>query len=290
MTHPSAFAVTVDITPDRPMPLFGYHHRRGTYRAISQRLEANVLGISGPGLPPVLLVSVDALYGGAIAPRLRKRLVLHPDQLVVLGSHTHFAPGVDPGIPGLGHTDPDYVDEVVEKVATAVEGAHREWDPTVGFASAMTQGLFVNRRRPTLGVGLPIPRIGRIVAAPHPQGGVDARVRVATVEAAGQVVALLWGASCHPVASPDPLSVSPCFPGEIRARLRVALGLDVPVVFCQGFSADVRPAAQTRRVPMEARAFLHYVLAGGRRFVRPVAGRIRRVVRCVDSGGAARRS
>ena len=33
MTHPSAFAVTVDITPDRPLPLFGYHQRRETYRA-----------------------------------------------------------------------------------------------------------------------------------------------------------------------------------------------------------------------------------------------------------------
>ena len=268
MTSPSALAVTVDITPDRPLPLFGYHQRREDYRDISRGLEANILGISGPGSPPLLLVSVDALYGGAITPRLRKRLNLDPDQLVVLGSHTHFAPGIDPGIPGLGHTDPDYVDEVVEKVATAVEAAHQEADPTVGYASALTQGLFVNRRRPTLGVGLPIPRIGRILAAPHIRGGVDARVRVATVEVAGRVVALLWGASCHPVASPDPLSVSPCFPGEIRARLRDALGLDVPVVFCQGFSGDVRPAAHTRRVPTGARALLQYVLAGGRRFAQ----------------------
>lgn len=271
MTSPSAFAVTVDITPDRPLPLFGYHQRRETHRGIHRGLEANVLGISGQGSAPLLLVSVDALYGGAITPRLRKRLHLQPDQLVVFGSHTHFAPGIDPGIPSLGQTDPDYLDEVVEKVATAVEAAHHERNPTVGYASAATQGLFVNRRRPTLGVGLPVPRIGRIVAAPHVRGGVDAKVRVATVEVAGRVVALLWGASCHPVASPDPLSVSPDFPGEIRARLRDALGLDLPVVFLQGFSADVRPATQSRRAPTGARPFLQYVLAGGRRFVRQSA-------------------
>jgi hypothetical protein len=265
----TAFGVTVDITPDRPVPLSGYGGRPGPFDDIRRPIEANVLGIHPDGGPPVFLVAVDALYGGALAPRLRSRLSLGVDQLVVLGSHTHYAPGIDPDLPRLGETDMDYVGTVVENIAVAIEGARHESSPDVGAAGADTSGLFVNRRRPVSGIGRWLPRVGHIVAAPHPAGGVDATIRVATVEASGSVVAILWGASCHPVSSPGGRALSPCFPGEVRARLRAHVGADIPVVFCQGFSADVRPVAQTRRPPRRLGAFLPYVAAGFRRFDQP---------------------
>jgi hypothetical protein len=278
-------AVSVDITPEAALPLSGYAHRRGPATQVRDRLEANVLAFHGDDGGTSYLVSVDALYGGALTSGLRARLDLRPAQLTVMGSHTHFAPGVDPALAELGATDPAYVAFVVDRVATAIEELGVAGEGATASASASADGLLVNRRRPSLGLGIRVPRLGSVVSAPHRNGPVDSVLRLARVTADGQLVAVLWGLSCHPVCSPDPRAVSPCFPGVVRAALRQAVGGRVPVLFAQGFSADVRPASTTRRPPRGLRSLMVYAVAGGARFVAQDEDEYRRW--CGDLAGVA---
>lgn len=108
----------------------------------------------------------------------------------------------------------------------------------------------MNRRRPILGIGLRIPRLGTVVTAPEPAGTVDRTLRlIELVNEAGDVLAMGWGVACHPVCSPDRQAVSSDFPGVVRDRLREP-GAGLPVLFFQGCSGDVRPAAMSRRPPL----------------------------------------
>ena len=51
---------------------------------------------------------------------------------------------------------------------------------------------------------------------------------------------MLWNFACHPVMYHSPMNVSAHFPGDVRKELREILS-DIPVVFLQGFSGDIRP-------------------------------------------------
>ena len=260
-------ATSVDITPGRALPLAGYHLRRGASSSVRGPLEANILGFFRGSDKPFYLVSVDTLYGGALGSGLIARLGIAPEQLTVMGSHTHFAPAVDPELAELGKSDVGYIDFVVERIATAIQTSRRPRPGEVSFASLSARNLMMNRRRPRLARRIRLPRLGRVLAAPHPQGPVDDALRLARVTADGELLAVLWGASCHPVCSPNPQAVSPCYPGIVRAALRASLGEDIPVLFSQGFSADVRPNSRSRVPPLGARKLVTYLMAGCTRFI-----------------------
>jgi hypothetical protein len=51
---------------------------------------------------------------------------------------------------------------------------------------------------------------------------------------------MIWNYACHPTDFPGPLQVSAEYPGIVRSRLRSEFG-DIPILFLQGFSGDVRP-------------------------------------------------
>jgi hypothetical protein len=68
--------------------------------------------------------------------------------------------------------------------------------------------------------------------------------------ASGRPLAVVWSLACHPVGYPRPTSVSAHFPGVARTHLREALSLpDLPVLYLQGFSGDLRPRSQSTMRP-----------------------------------------
>ncbi len=88
---------TVDTTPSQPMVAFGTDEvvpRIGTHYP----LEANVLGLRCTEQNPNYLVTIDSLYGGSISGALAAEIGLEGLDVLVVGSHTHFAPGVDAGM------------------------------------------------------------------------------------------------------------------------------------------------------------------------------------------------
>ena len=117
-----AAAGTVDITPRNPVPLAGSGLRRGAFRAVADRLEANALVLRSSG-PPVVLVSADLLFIGEElrAGVLRRLSGSVPDEaLFFAASHTHFAPATDDLPPRLGRMDAGYVAQVCYQVAYLV--------------------------------------------------------------------------------------------------------------------------------------------------------------------------
>lgn len=258
----------VDITPLDPLPLAGFSSRQQPSKGVAEPLEANILSLAHEGRR-LHLVSLDLLYGGPVASRVRATVgTADHDEVFALGSHTHFAPGIDPDLPSLGGCRPDYVDLVARRVSAAIGSQRYEPESFFTTASVISSGLFSNRRRPVLGRGVRVPGVGRILMAPHPRGGVDPAVRVAGLMRQGELVAVLWGVSCHPVCSPDPELISACFPGVVRRAIRDHVGRpDLPVLFLQGFSGDVRPDTTSRRIPATPKAAAAHLLAGGMRFV-----------------------
>lgn len=243
--------------------LSGFADPRPVMRSVDRPLEANGI-LWTLGAERHLLVTVDLLYAGGLEEALRRELGL--DSVHVLASHTHFAPAVDPQLGRFGVADLGYIGWVLERIATAARAAQPLVEPTLRRSTADTGDLFVNRRLPTLRRGVNVPKFGRVVSAPNFTGTVDRSLPIHRLDSGGRTRVVLWSAACHPVCFPHRDVASPCYIGRVRESIRVVAG-DIPVLFIQGFSGNVRPNWTTRRPPRDLGKFAGYVLGGFQRFV-----------------------
>jgi hypothetical protein len=233
---------SVDITPRRPVMLGGYNKRTAPFISVASRLEANVLLIKGPS-SSVTIVSTDLLYPGeTLRAQLVKNLGLadRTEELFLCASHTHSAPMTAPSIPNLGVADDEYVQFVATRITGLIKSIERTGEPCVCNYRVGSADHSMNRR-------LVRPRLTRSGFSrssgfgPNPLGDRDESVRIVEFsDSAGKPRALMWNYACHPTDFPGFLQVSAEYPGIVRSRLRSELG-DIPVLFFQGFSGDVRP-------------------------------------------------
>lgn len=195
-----------------------------------------------------LIISLDVLFvGRRLEAALKRRLESAgmSDCLVLASaSHTHFAPGVDADKPLLGECDEQFYGEVEQKVLGLVDRVIDQAAIPVEIRYvAGTAEHSVNRRRRiwTLGGGLP----RRTVAMrANPRGPADQSLHAVRLEdGSGAPLAFIWSYACHPVSSPQALHVTAEFPGAARRELRRRFGADLPVLFLQGFSGNLRPPA-----------------------------------------------
>jgi hypothetical protein len=240
-------AGSIDITPLRPAPLAGWRDRAEYFERVSDPLEINGILLRDRRVA-ALLLSVDALYVGghlleAIEGQL-ERVGLANCVVLAAASHTHYAPALDATKPALGLIDDQYAAQVQERASTLVERL-ANWAPDdarlcYGSGSAVHA---VNRRRLGwhMAGGLPRRAIGMRA---NPSGPNDQSIHLVRFDGEdGQPLAVLWSYACHPVAFPRPLEVTADFPGVVRHALRAQFGSDLPVLFLQGFSGDLRPPA-----------------------------------------------
>jgi hypothetical protein len=233
---------SVDITPHRRMMLGGYNKRTAPFTSVASRLEANVLLIKGAS-SSVTIVSTDLLYPGeTLRAQLIKNLGLadRSEQLFLSASHTHFAPMTAPSLPHLGIADEEYVQFVASQITALVKSIEDQGEPCVCTCHAGRADHSMNRR-------LVRPRMTRSGFSrssgfgPNPNGDRDESVRILEFSRLnGEPNAVIWNYACHPTDFPGFLQVSAEYPGVVRSRLRSQLG-DIPVLFLQGFSGDVRP-------------------------------------------------
>ncbi len=236
-------AGAIDITPTAPVPLAGYGGRTEPFVDVAQPLEAGAIVLRQGDLL-VAVVTLDSLY---TCEALRDAILaacpeLDEARLWLGASHTHFAPGLDESKPLVGAVDPAYKALVFERVAGLLRRlideepftAQRWWH--VGEARQA-----INRRRR----GWDVSRRGiarGTILAPNEEGPREDRLRAARfVDEAGETRAILWTATCHPVSSPGRLRVNSDFPGWTRRRLRLEYRPDLPVLFLQGLTGDIRP-------------------------------------------------
>lgn len=260
-------AGVVDITPGEPLALAGSAAATEVFEGVEDPLEASVLVI-GADPSPVVVVGFDLLFvGPALERSLRARLAgrLPADNLLLFASHTHSAPATDPTKPRLGAVDPDYAEAVAERVAERIEELLDGALVDATMRGASTRERFAVRRRTRR---LAVVRRRSIRWRPVVQGSdrgavVDDLVVAVRIDdaATGEPIAVLWRLACHPVGHPRPRLVSAHFPGVVRAHLRAVLERpDLPVVFLQGFSGDLRPRTPSTMQP--ARSGLERVRLG----------------------------
>lgn len=259
MTNIHATAGTVDITPDRALPLAGSEIRTAAFTRVADRLEANALVLRHEG-PPVVFVTADLMFvGEELRAGVRARLdgEVSEASLFFAASHTHFAPATDDRRPLLGRMDRGYLEQVCDRVSELVGRLLRERPTPVAVTYARGQASHaVNRRlRAAWHLSRRGPMLGAVVAAPNPTGPRDESIHVLRVaRAGGRPLALMWSYACHPVAFPRPLEVTAEYPGRVRRRLRERLGADLPVLFLQGFAGDIRPPEVDRSTSFRGRA------------------------------------
>lgn len=252
---------SVDITPRRPVMLGGFNKRTAPFTSVASRLEANVLLIRGES-SSVTIVSTDLLYPGET---LRTQLIGNlgftdrSEALFLCASHTHSAPMTAPSIPHLGIADEEYVHFVATQITALVKSIEHEGELCVCTYHAGSADHSMNRR-------LVRPRLTKSGFSrssgfgPNPVGDRDESVRILEFsKTSGKPCALIWNYACHPTDFPGLLQVSAEYPGIVRSRLRLQLG-EIPVLFLQGFSGDVRPPFSGRSAGIAG--FARRVLVG----------------------------
>jgi len=235
-------AGTTDITPTKPLPLGGFAKRTAPFNRIASRLEANVLVLKRAS-SRVIFVSTDLLYpGNPLRARIAECLELPKNaaELFLCASHTHNAPMTEPEMPRLGVADEGYLQFVSERIAALIKAIGNDESP--GECS-YHEGLAhhsINRRL----MRLRVTKWGLSRSAsfgPNPRGERDEWVRILKFsDSHGKPIAAIWNYACHPSGFFDLLAVSAEYPGVVRDRLRAELG-NIPILFFQGFSGDVRP-------------------------------------------------
>ena len=241
-----------DITPLTPVALAGYASvRKPVFDRVDTPLEANVVVLRDGGRTCVF-IAVDLMYvGSRIRDIVQQGLSgrVPAESVFMSASHTHFGPPTEDSLPVLGAVNSEYVEFVAHRILglamTLLDG------PFDAVAAEYCEGESwhsINRRRRVFGVSPRFPFIGsRIQISPNLAGPRDDVIRVLRIrDASGRDRAICWGFACHPVAYPAVDDLTAEYPGVVRGMLRARFG-DMPIVFWQGFSGNIRP-----RVPAGA--------------------------------------
>ena len=270
-----ARAASIDVTPrDRPVRLAGYAARTAPVSTVLDPIEISAVLLEA-GTRRCLIFSFDLMAVGAeLQHAIHARLAAHgfaPAEIMLLASHTHFAPATDRACAPLGVPDEQFVNDL----AAASEDLFRRMRQEEPAESRLEikggcLNHSVNRRRywpfPTVGRAYGF-RLTSTVMAPNPDGPSDELATVLLLRRADSdaVVAAIWHYTCHPTAVVPPNVISADFPGAVRRALRRRFG-EIPCLFAQGFCGDVSPN----------------IMGAG--LQESVGGRLRRFVRKLISG------
>lgn len=295
-------AFSIDITPEGPANLGGY----ATYKTADpvvrhhSKLEANGLVQFGDNDVDWIFVGLDALFCSPdLIDALHKELCaeLFPDlnreQVLVVATHTHFAPMLDETKPNLGICDARWQQEVAKRVSAGIKSSiqpalhpHIEHDVYYGVDSF--DGA-TYRRQPNvleLKKGRPFFTRGTLML-PNKEIEIPRDIRLVSVKKQDSNLAIVWSWPCHAVLTPSRSTLGSDFPGAIRAILRDALGIpELPIIYLPGFCGDIRPTITKKGWNLRER--LKMPLYFGRHFRMPTNAEFDKF--CHDLGNAVIRS
>lgn len=254
----SGAADCVDLTPSRALPLSGFADRSGPSEGVADSLEANAIALRDAAGRIAVIVAFDALFvGPAVDAELRAYLGnehgVRDEDILLVASHTHYAPALDSTKPMTGPVDSGYLASVIERCKVMLRRLlSRPMTPlTLTHASAPWHGSVHRRKRWPLPYMSGNPRrlgFHGPAMAPNPRGRSEDSVRSWLVRTDdGLPLAVLWHCACHPTGFPGRMRVSSEFPGRVRHAVRDHIAPALPVVFLQGFAGDVRQRSPETR-------------------------------------------
>lgn len=253
-----AAAVSVDITPSERVPL-GCGSYDGKKWGVLSAPEVNMLALWVGEAPPLVFVSVDALYAGSVVRRTVEESLqgVPPENIIVAASHTHSAPMLDASKPALGQPDVAHMDHVVKQLEKGLKrlmAPERRRVATLAAGDALADHSVNRRQTKRVTWRWPL-RFNEFRWRPDFWGRRDETITVLkVVDLEDRNLAMVWNYACHPVRFPLKGVVSTHYPGVVRERLRAENGEDMAVLFFQGFSGDIRPIAMAEpRIPPTVR-------------------------------------
>lgn len=214
------------------------------YKETNGTLEANYLIISGIN-GDILIISFDLLYiGKYLTEKIKDKLseYFDPKKIILVASHTHYAPMTDFGKPRFGEVNKQYVDEIPEKIYEAITKVIKipKEPGEVKFIKYETQLIKSRRSRRLIGL-----KNHRIVFKDVVLGPSNHYTKlmgnIITLGDTEQLKAVIWIYPCHPTSLPRRDKFDAHFIGEIRQLFRQKFGSNIPIIFMQGFSGDLRP-------------------------------------------------
>jgi hypothetical protein len=245
-----ARSASCDVTPrDRPVRLAGYPLRTAPVATILDAIEISAVLLESPGAR-CLIFSFDLMIvGSELQDMIVARLARHgfkPREIVLLASHTHFAPATDQACARLGVPEPLFVSDVAAATEALLLRMLGEAPAEIKIEMQRRRlNHSINRRRywpfPTLGRTYGF-RLTSVSMAPNPDGATDELATVLLLRRVddGEVIGAIWHYTCHPTAVVPDNVVSSDYPGTVRRALRKQFG-EIPCVFAQGFCGDIRP-------------------------------------------------
>lgn len=241
---------TVSIGSSKPLPLAGYGARDISARSDEARLEANWICF-GTEKQTHHLIAIDALFSSdTLEAEIRQQLALRgldAAHIIIVASHTHYAPSLDPFKPRLGAADMDHIREVAKRIAQDIQTTRESQSalrPVAWYWGEARNAGSVYRRATQLQLSArswPPVRIANQIA-PNPAVEIDQALRLWIARTADETpvfAVATW--PCHATSRADSSVASPDFVAPLRDALRRHLGQSVPVAFLPGASGDIRP-------------------------------------------------
>lgn len=244
----------IDLSPDEDLRLAG-NGGQEFGRLVGEVLEANLAAFI-IGNTKLLWISLDTLYVGELfITEFHDAIGDLPGwSISFFATHTHNAPALDISKPQLGEASIEWVSRTARLVAGGVLdllnanfedglGSVAAFDLAGGISRRVLQPISVSRQ------GL---HFWKVVSGINPREQIDARCNIFLVANSrdNRPVFAVINWPCHPVGEPKGYGYSPSFPGVLRSSLAQFLDYpDLPVLFLQGFSAEIRPDSAETNLP-----------------------------------------
>jgi len=228
-----------DISPLKPMFLFGYPHIPRTSTGIHDPLLASALCLKNE-TTTLLLIALDILMisphtANDIRKEISRKTGIAVGCIMISCSHTHSGPvavdalscGGDPVVPKV---DPEYMTFLQQQVvAAAVDAGSHLRNAELASATATVVGAGCNRH--------------------DPNGPCDPEIGIIAVRdvANGKMMALDVTYSMHPtILHEDSTLITADFPGYVRLHLQERLGPELVTAYHTGPSGNQSPRYHVR--------------------------------------------
>lgn len=183
----------VDITPDEPVALMGYHNPENRIsEGVHDRLYARAVAL-GSGPKRVVLVSCDLaslMFGQYFVRLVRDRWALQPDEILLCATHTHSGPQLSLNAE-YPHPNNARYTKKLERLLVEVVGR--------ALAAMAPARMAVGKGRSTVGVSRrKLYPDGRVEMEPNPEGPSDDEVLVLRLSRpTGAPFAILFDYASH---------------------------------------------------------------------------------------------
>lgn len=227
---------TVDVTPPPGLRMAGFAARTDPATGAHDALTVRALAVGDTAVAVADVIGLDE----ALCARVRARLSLPGEAVILAATHTHGGPMTLPGRFG-GGVDAGWLGRLEDGFVAAIEGALAAPRPaTLTLAHAADAGVAKNRR--------------------HPGGLTDPSLPVVRVTATdGTTLAVLVAYACHPVVlGADNRLWTADYPGFVRRRIEAAVP-GATALFLTGCCGDANTghtaAASLTRAAAEGRTY-----------------------------------